>query len=47
VRSNTKLTAVAVPCAITQARLSRNGIGSGSTASISAFMPTFSANVVP
>ena len=46
VRSITKLITVAVPWAITQASVTRSGIA-GSTASISAFMPTLIANVVP
>ena len=46
VRSITKLITVARPCAITHATLVRSDI-SGSTASMSEFMPTLMANVVP
>ena len=45
-RSITKLMTVARPWAITQAALTRSGIA-GSTASISALVPTLIANVVP
>ena len=44
-RSITKLTAVAMPWAITHATVYRSGIA-GSTARASAFTPTLSANVV-
>ena len=46
VRSITKLMTVARPWAITQATLTRSGMA-GSTASISALVPTLIANVVP
>ena len=46
VRSITKLMTVASPWAITQATLTRSGMA-GSTASISALVPTLIANVVP